>query len=74
MKFIHVTPIYYNSTLNKYQESSSKILIAVDSIAMVYEPEKIQKQPYYTVWFKDMNHQNTIKTFDKVIDKLLEKR
>ena len=74
MKFVTITPVYYNSTLNKYEEATSKILVAVDSIALVYEPTKIQKQPYFTIWFKDMNHQNTIKTFDHVIDKLLERR
>lgn len=72
MKFITITPVYYNSTLNKYEETTSKILVAVDSIALVYEPTKIQ--PYFTILFKDMSYQNTIKTFDHVIDKLLKRR
>jgi hypothetical protein len=74
MDFITVTPIWYNSVLSKYQKSSGDITIRVDSISMVYHPDSKHKIEYYTIWFKGMGHQDTIKTFDPIVDKLLNKR
>lgn len=67
MKFITVTPIWYNSTTNVYQIQDSKITIAVDAIAYVTHPSAKMKQEYYTIWFKGLGHQDTIKTFDDVL-------
>jgi hypothetical protein len=70
MKFIPVTPIYYNSAATKYQESDSKILLAVDSIEQIVYPDLRNKISYYTIWIKGKGHQDTIKTFEPIVDKL----
>jgi hypothetical protein len=67
MKFITVTPIWYNSTTNIYQNQDSRITIAVDAIAYVTHPSTKMKDQYYTIWFKGLGHQDTIKTFDDVV-------
>ena len=67
MKFITVTPIWFNPTLNTYENQDSKITIAVNAIAYVVHPSAKIKQEYYTIWFKGLEHQSTIKTFDNVV-------
>jgi hypothetical protein len=74
MKFIQITPVWYNSVSTKYETTSSSVTIAVDSISMVYHPDIKYKQEYYTIWFKGMGQLDTIKTFDPVVDMLLDKR
>jgi hypothetical protein len=74
MKFITITPIWYNSAASKYQKTSSDVTIAIDNISMVFHPDAKNKIEYYTIWFKGMGHQDTIKTFDPVVDTILGKR
>lgn len=71
MKFIPVTPIYYNSAATKYQESDSKILLAIDSIEQIVYPDLKNKISYYTIWIKGKGDpSDTIKTFEPIVDKL----
>ena len=70
MKFIKVTPVWYNSESFKYEKTSSDVTIAIDNISMIYHPDVKRRQEYYTIWFKGMGHQDTIKTFDAVLDLL----
>jgi hypothetical protein len=70
MKFITITPIWYNSTISNYQEASSKITIAVDSIEQITHFDPKHKIQYYTIWIKGKGHQDSIKTFDPIIDRL----
>lgn len=70
MKFITITPIWYDSDLGKYKESDSKITLNIDSIEQVYHPNPKHKLPFYTIWIKGKGHEDTVKTFDPITDSL----
>ena len=69
MKFMTITPIWYDSSISNYKESS-KITIAVDSIEQISHPDPKFKTQYYTVWLKGKGPSDSIKTFEPIVDRL----
>lgn len=71
MSFIKITPVYLNPHTNQYVPSEQTVLINTSSISRIYTPNPKYNEKHFTIWFKQESHQDCIRTFDNVEEKLL---